>query len=75
MARQLSMSLGPEVQVRDWTRQNATWFDAVQIEKRMMDSPHLIVAVAAFNLVSTWVTVTDKQSDIAILRWARRRAP
>ena len=37
VARQLKRtSLGPEVQVRDWTRQNATWFDAVQIEKRMM---------------------------------------
>ena len=70
VARQLSMSLGPEVQVRDWTRQNATWFDAVQIEKRMMGLIlTLIVAVAAFNLVSTLVmTVTDKQSDIAILR-------
>jgi lipoprotein-releasing system permease protein len=70
VARALSMSLGPEVQVRDWTRQNATWFDAVQIEKRMMGLIlTLIVAVAAFNLVSTLVmTVTDKQSDIAILR-------
>ncbi|WP_163564710.1 FtsX-like permease family protein, partial [Klebsiella pneumoniae] len=45
-------------------------FDAVQIEKRMMGIVlSLIVAVAAFNLVSTLVmTVTDKQSDIAILR-------
>jgi lipoprotein-releasing system permease protein len=56
--------------VRDWTRQNRNWFAAVQIEKRMMFIIlTLIVAVAAFNLVSTLVmTVTDKQSDIAILR-------
>ncbi|TAL21069.1 MAG: lipoprotein-releasing ABC transporter permease subunit [Aquabacterium sp.] len=56
--------------VRDWTRTNANWYAAVQIEKRMMFIIlTLIVAVAAFNLVSTLVmTVTDKQSDIAILR-------
>jgi lipoprotein-releasing system permease protein len=66
----LSESLGPEVLVRDWTRTNANWFDAVQIEKRMMFIIlTLIVSVAAFNLVSTLVmTVTDKQADIAILR-------
>lgn len=56
--------------VRDWTRQNATWFSAVQLEKRMMFIIlTLIVAVAAFNLVSTLVmSVTDKRADIAILR-------
>jgi len=56
--------------VRDWTRTNRNWFDAVQVEKRMMFIIlTLIVAVAAFNLVSTLVmTVTDKQADIAILR-------
>jgi lipoprotein-releasing system permease protein len=56
--------------VRDWTRQNRTWFAAVQVEKRMMFIIlTLIVAVAAFNLVSTLVmTVTDKRADIAILR-------
>jgi lipoprotein-releasing system permease protein len=56
--------------VRDWTRQNRTWFAAVQLEKRMMFIIlTLIVAVAAFNLVSTLVmTVTDKRADIAILR-------
>jgi lipoprotein-releasing system permease protein len=66
----LSESLGPDVLVRDWTRTNANWFDAVQIEKRMMFIIlTLIVSVAAFNLVSTLVmTVTDKQADIAILR-------
>ncbi len=56
--------------LRDWTRTNANWFDAVQIEKRLMGIIlTLIVAVAAFNLVSTLVmTVTDKRADIAILR-------
>jgi lipoprotein-releasing system permease protein len=56
--------------VRDWTRINRNWYDAVQIEKRLMGIIlTLIVAVAAFNLVSTLVmTVTDKRADIAILR-------
>jgi lipoprotein-releasing system permease protein len=67
---ELSVALGPGVAVRDWTRTNRNWFDAVQIEKRLMFIIlTLIVAVAAFNLVSTLVmTVTDKQADIAILR-------
>ena len=67
---ELSTSLGPGVVVRDWTRTNRNWFDAVQIEKRLMFIIlTLIVAVAAFNLVSTLVmTVTDKRADIAILR-------
>ena len=62
--------MGPDVIVRDWTRTNRNWFDAVQIEKRLMFIIlTLIVAVAAFNLVSTLVmTVTDKRADIAILR-------
>jgi lipoprotein-releasing system permease protein len=70
VAGELSRSMGPDIMVRDWTRSNANWFDAVQIEKRLMSIIlTLIVAVAAFNLVSTLVmTVTDKQSDIAILR-------
>ena len=70
VADQLARQVGPELRVRDWTRTNANWFDAVQIEKRLMSIIlTLIVAVAAFNLVSTLVmTVTDKQADIAILR-------
>jgi len=66
----LQAGLGPAVTVRDWTRTNRNWFDAVQIEKRLMFIIlTLIVAVAAFNLVSTLVmTVTDKRADIAILR-------
>ena len=70
VGNQLAESLGSDVIVRDWTRTNANWFDAVQVEKRMMFIIlTLIVSVAAFNLVSTLVmTVTDKQADIAILR-------
>ncbi|MBC7718845.1 MAG: lipoprotein-releasing ABC transporter permease subunit [Chitinophagaceae bacterium] len=66
----LSKNLSGDLLIRDWTRQNKTWFAAVQLEKRMMFIIlTLIVAVAAFNLVSTLVmTVTDKRADIAILR-------
>jgi lipoprotein-releasing system permease protein len=73
-AREVAMDLVSQLDqgllVRDWTRQNRTWFAAVQLEKRMMFIIlTLIVAVAAFNLVSTLVmTVTDKRADIAILR-------
>jgi len=70
VAAELSETLSGAPIVRDWTRQNRTWFAAVQVEKRMMFIIlTLIVAVAAFNLVSTLVmTVTDKRADIAILR-------
>jgi lipoprotein-releasing system permease protein len=70
VAAELAGTLPPGLLVRDWTRTNRQWFEAVQIEKRMMGIIlTLIVAVAAFNLVSTLVmTVTDKQADIAILR-------
>jgi lipoprotein-releasing system permease protein len=70
VASELTTQLSGEFLVRDWTRQNRTWFAAVQLEKRMMFIIlTLIVAVAAFNLVSTLVmTVTDKRADIAILR-------
>jgi len=70
VADELQIRLGPPVRLSDWTRTNRNWFQAVQIEKRLMFIIlTLIVAVAAFNLVSTLVmTVTDKQSDIAILR-------
>ena len=70
VAGELAQSLGPGVVVRDWTRTNRNWFAAVQVEKRLMFIIlTLIVAVAAFNLVSTLVmTVTDKRADIAILR-------
>jgi lipoprotein-releasing system permease protein len=70
VASELAATLSEPVLIRDWTRQNRTWFAAVQLEKRMMFIIlTLIVAVAAFNLVSTLVmTVTDKRADIAILR-------
>ncbi|WP_293661060.1 lipoprotein-releasing ABC transporter permease subunit [Rhodoferax sp. OV413] len=70
VAEELARSMTGNLLVRDWTRQNRSWFAAVQVEKRMMFIIlTLIVAVAAFNLVSTLVmTVTDKRADIAILR-------
>jgi len=70
VADELAATLPGSFLIRDWTRANKTWFAAVQVEKRMMFIIlTLIVAVAAFNLVSTLVmTVTDKRADIAILR-------
>ena len=70
VAAELAGTLTDNLLIRDWTQQNRTWFAAVQVEKRMMFIIlTLIVAVAAFNLVSTLVmTVTDKRADIAILR-------
>ncbi len=70
VADNMAVTLPGSFLIRDWTRQNKTWFSAVQVEKRMMFIIlTLIVAVAAFNLVSTLVmTVTDKRADIAILR-------
>ena len=70
VARTLQAGLGFGVSVRDWTQVNRTWFESVQLQRRMLALIlTLIVAVAAFNLVSTLVmTVTDKQGDIAILR-------
>jgi lipoprotein-releasing system permease protein len=70
VARELTSSLRGDAEVRDWTRNHANFFRAVQIEKRMMFIIlTLIVAVAAFNIVSAQVmAVTDKRADIAILR-------
>ena len=70
VAQDLSRILTGDVYISDWSKQNRNWFAAVQTEKRMMFIIlTLIIAVAAFNLVSTLVmTVTDKQADIAILR-------
>jgi lipoprotein-releasing system permease protein len=70
VAMDLSRTLSDNVLIRDWSRQNRTWFAAVQSQKSLMFLIlTLIIAVAAFNLVSTLVmTVTDKQADIAILR-------
>lgn len=70
VARDLDRALQGDYRVDDWTRQHANFFRAVKTEKRVMFIIlTLIVAVAAFNIVSTLVmVVTDKQSDIAILR-------
>jgi lipoprotein-releasing system permease protein len=70
VAATIARAMPANIVVRDWTRTNRNWFDAVQLEKRLMFIIlTLIVAVAAFNLVSTLVmTVTDKRADIAILR-------
>ena len=70
VAARVQGALGSTWAVRDWTRSNASWFDAVQVEKLLMFIIlTLIVAVAAFNLVAMLVmTVTDKRADIAILR-------
>ena len=70
VARKISGSLPRGQYATDWTQQNRTWFAAVQVEKRMMAIIlFLIVLVGAFGLVSSLVmTVTEKQSDIAVLR-------
>lgn len=70
VTRDLQETLSGTYYLTDWTRSHANFFRAVAIEKRMMFLILLlIVAVAAFNIVSTLVmAVTDKQSDIAILR-------
>jgi lipoprotein-releasing system permease protein len=70
VAQDLTTKLDGLYSVRDWTQQHSNFFRAVQTEKLVMFIIlSLIVAVAAFNLVSTLVmVVTDKQADIAILR-------
>jgi len=70
IAQNLQQKLPPHLYANDWTHQNSNYFRAVQMEKKMMFIIlSLIVAVAAFNIVSTLVmAVTDKQADIAILR-------
>lgn len=70
VARDLAREIGAGLWVSDWTHKHANFFRAVQTEKTVMFVIlALIVAVAAFNIVSTLVmVVTDKQADIAILR-------
>ena len=67
---EIARQLGAGYYVSDWTRRHANFFRAVQMEKTVMFVIlSLIIAVAAFNIVSTLVmVVTDKESDIAILR-------
>ena len=70
ISRDVAGELGGLFRVQDWTRQHANLFRAIQMEKMVMFIIlSLIVAVAAFNIVSTLIMlVTDKQADIAILR-------
>ncbi|AFQ51248.1 lipoprotein-releasing ABC transporter permease subunit [Burkholderia cepacia] len=70
VALQLSRALSGNLYIRDWTQHNRAWFIAEQLQKRMLFLIlMLIIAVAAFNLVSSLVmTVTQKHGDIAILR-------
>ncbi len=70
VAREIMANMDANTYATDWTRSHANFFRAVEIEKRVMFIILLlIVAVAAFNIVSTLVmAVTDKQADIAILR-------
>ena len=70
VSRELARSFGGRYWLRNWTQYHANFFRALKIERTVMFVIlTLIVAVAAFNLVSTLVmVVTDKESDIAILR-------
>ena len=70
VARDLGDRLGGYYRIRDWSRDHANFFRAIRMEKTVMFVIlSLIIAVAAFNLVSSLVMlVTDKQADIAILR-------
>ena len=70
VSRELARSFGGTYWLRDWTQHHANFFRALKIEKTVMFVIlTLIIAVAAFNLVSTLImVVTDKESDIAILR-------
>ncbi|WP_263079994.1 lipoprotein-releasing ABC transporter permease subunit [Endozoicomonas sp. Mp262] len=70
LAWDVAMQLPGRYYVQDWTRTHGRLFQAIQMEKTMVGLLlTLIVAVAAFNIVSTLVmVVTDKQGDIAILR-------
>ncbi len=70
IARQLGDKLGGFFKVRDWTQENASFYQATQTERMaMFIILSMIIAVAAFNILSTMVMlVTDKNRDIAILR-------
>jgi lipoprotein-releasing system permease protein len=69
-AREVAKTLGGGLYVDDWTQRHANFFRSIELTKRMMFFILLlVVAVAAFNIVSTLVmAVKDKQPDIAILR-------
>jgi lipoprotein-releasing system permease protein len=75
IVREVAMDLGGGVLVSDWTRRHVNFFRSIQITKSILFVILLmVVAVAAFNIVSTLVMVVkDKQSDIAILKTAGAR--
>lgn len=70
VVRDLALALGGGYYVDDWTRKHANFFRSIQLTKSaLFIILLLVVAVAAFNIISTLVMVVkDKQSDIAILR-------
>ncbi len=70
MAQAVSTELGIPIRFQDWTRTQGNLFEAIQLEKTLIALLlTLIIAVAAFNIVSTLVmVVTDKRTDIAILK-------
>lgn len=70
VVRDVAIKMGGSYFVSDWTRQHRNFFRSIALSKRMLFTVLLlVVAVAAFNIVSTLVMVVkDKQSDIAILR-------
>ena len=76
VARAVSDELSGFYRVRDWTQERGNLFQAVRTEKTVMwVILSLIIAVAAFNIISMLVmVVTDKQSDIAILKTMGARA-
>lgn len=70
IARALQARLGDEFVTSDWTIENGSYFRAIRLEKMMMSLIlSLIIGVAAFNIVASLVmVVTDKTTDIAVLR-------
>jgi lipoprotein-releasing system permease protein len=70
VSRAAAVSIGGDVEVQDWTNEHANFFRSISITKRILFFIlSLMVAVAAFNIVSTMVMVVkDKRRDIAILR-------
>jgi len=70
LAQEVSTMLGEPIRFQDWTRTQGNLFEAIQLEKTLIALLlTLIIAVAAFNIVSTLVmVVTDKRADIAILK-------
>jgi lipoprotein-releasing system permease protein len=76
IANELAASVGDGMITSDWTKENASYFRAIRLEKMMMSLMlSLIIGVAAFNIVASLVmVVTDKTNDIAILRTLGMRA-